>query len=380
MARPIKQNAEYFPHDRDMRDDPKVKALRAKYGLEGYAVWNMLLESLCDADGFEVEFGDDLSKEVLAGDIGIASELLEEMVGYMVKLKLLLLVDGKIFSESFKKRLAPLVEKRDRDRAYRDSKTGLSTTITPQKRVFDNDNPVFDIENTQSKVKESKVKESKVNITKVIVDARENDDLSNSSFSPSANTSTVPNELPSSDEKQLQGGREPVASKSAEEKVTEWCKGNLESLKMWMEQAMYDPKAHGKCADEVAKFCGHYSTTENEGKRRLFESDPVKFFRNGFKRWLIDAKVRASSKPAKPAFQAKQKPDAIPDDPRIAFRQRFGQIADQLTTWHVDRLKQAKNDAEFWNWAEGMYNKLKSEAPRTGAVQIGSIISKNAFA
>ena len=26
MARPIKNNADYFPHDADMRNDPRVKA------------------------------------------------------------------------------------------------------------------------------------------------------------------------------------------------------------------------------------------------------------------------------------------------------------------------------------------------------------------
>ena len=50
MARPIKNNMDYFPHDNKMRNDRKIKALRAKYGLEGYAVYNMLLETLCEAE------------------------------------------------------------------------------------------------------------------------------------------------------------------------------------------------------------------------------------------------------------------------------------------------------------------------------------------
>ena len=46
MARPKKNNADYFPHDADMRNDPKIRALRRKFGLKGYAIWNMFLESL----------------------------------------------------------------------------------------------------------------------------------------------------------------------------------------------------------------------------------------------------------------------------------------------------------------------------------------------
>jgi hypothetical protein len=34
MARPLKNNADYFPHDNDMRNDEKILALRRKFGLE----------------------------------------------------------------------------------------------------------------------------------------------------------------------------------------------------------------------------------------------------------------------------------------------------------------------------------------------------------
>lgn len=44
MARPIKNNADYFSHDIGMRNDMKIKALRRKYGLVGYASYVMLIE------------------------------------------------------------------------------------------------------------------------------------------------------------------------------------------------------------------------------------------------------------------------------------------------------------------------------------------------
>ena len=52
MARPKKNNAEYFTHDADMRNDVKIKALRRKFSHTGYAVWNYLLETLTDSDFF----------------------------------------------------------------------------------------------------------------------------------------------------------------------------------------------------------------------------------------------------------------------------------------------------------------------------------------
>ena len=46
MARPKKQYCDYFSHDRDMRNHRKIKALRTKFGVNGYAVWVMILEVL----------------------------------------------------------------------------------------------------------------------------------------------------------------------------------------------------------------------------------------------------------------------------------------------------------------------------------------------
>ncbi|MBL4705443.1 MAG: DUF4373 domain-containing protein [Flavobacteriales bacterium] len=45
MARPLKNNADYFSHDNNMRNDKKILAVRRKYGSDGYSVWCMILES-----------------------------------------------------------------------------------------------------------------------------------------------------------------------------------------------------------------------------------------------------------------------------------------------------------------------------------------------
>ena len=64
MARPRKNNAEYFSHDADMRNHRKVKAIRSKYGMQGYGVWCMTLETLTDCDNFEMTL-DQIELEVL---------------------------------------------------------------------------------------------------------------------------------------------------------------------------------------------------------------------------------------------------------------------------------------------------------------------------
>lgn len=146
MVRPKKNNADYFPHDSGMRNDRKIKALRSKYGHVGYSVYVMLIESLTDADFFELRF-DEINIEILAGDFDVESIELCNIVDYC---KLLGLVQGgcdagKVWSERHKKNFINLIRKRKRDRSG----------------VIVDENPVFDVENPQSRVKESKVKKSK---------------------------------------------------------------------------------------------------------------------------------------------------------------------------------------------------------------------------
>ncbi|GHV28882.1 hypothetical protein FACS1894176_11540 [Bacteroidia bacterium] len=50
MARPKKENADYFSHDKEMRNNPKLKYIRNIFNLEGYAVFCMLLEYLTNCE------------------------------------------------------------------------------------------------------------------------------------------------------------------------------------------------------------------------------------------------------------------------------------------------------------------------------------------
>lgn len=154
MARPKKKNADYFPHDSDMRNDPKVKALRRKFGFIGYSVWSMLLEVLTDSDYFEYKWND-LNIELLAGDFDLEPEVLKEIVDYCITIKLLSIESDILYTEKLKERFDTLLSRRSVDRKRKDEE--FSTRKTPNKEVFHSENP-------QSKVKESKVKESKVNI------------------------------------------------------------------------------------------------------------------------------------------------------------------------------------------------------------------------
>lgn len=150
MARPSKNNAEYFSHDADMRNNRKVKALRRKFSHKGYAVWCFILETLTDADYFEIKF-DEVTQDLLAADFDITNEELQSIVAYCVKIRLLQMKDDTLYCEALKQRFTGLVEKRryDYERYLRYKKKAKSVSDTESKvnEVKTNENEDFHREN-----------------------------------------------------------------------------------------------------------------------------------------------------------------------------------------------------------------------------------------
>jgi hypothetical protein len=157
MARPIKNYCDYFPHDRDMRNHRKIKAIRTKFGIEGYAIWSMLLEYLTGIDGNVFEYSEP-EFELIGGDFGVSVETIRLIIDYCIKLELLFLKDGFISSESLDERLKPVYIKRgvsksnSQKQQRKDGKFVNNNTVTIG---------VSATEIPQSKVNKSKVKESK---------------------------------------------------------------------------------------------------------------------------------------------------------------------------------------------------------------------------
>jgi hypothetical protein len=174
MARPIKNNAEYFSHDADMRNDVRIKALRRKYGHTGYSVWNMIIEYLTDSDYFQFECTE-MGIELISADFDVDVELLNEILEYLLKLNLLQKTDDKISCKTLVKRLEGVIEKRVTGR--KNYQKGEFLQQKPQ------NNDVSETETTQSKVKESKV--NKIN--------NNTDNFSN--FSKSGENFTPPSQI-----------------------------------------------------------------------------------------------------------------------------------------------------------------------------------------
>jgi hypothetical protein len=160
MGRPAKNNADFFSHDTGMRNHRKVKAIRNKFSIIGYAIWCMLLEHLTGSDGNEFEDSDS-ELELMAGDFGVSATEIRDVVNYCISLELLFRENGFIYSESLNERLAPVYEKRGKAKEF--SKKQLR--VNGKFCINNTDGTgVSATEKPQSKVKESKVKESKLYI------------------------------------------------------------------------------------------------------------------------------------------------------------------------------------------------------------------------
>jgi len=150
MARPKKLNLDYFSHDREMRNNRKIKALRSKFGLEGYAIFNMLIETLAEKDLLQINYNPK-ELELLAGDFNIPSEKLAEIIEYLIYLELLKLDKNHLFCPSLDKRSKVVFDKR----------MEFLEDLRQKNRVSAPETGVSVIKSTQSKVKYSKVNKIK---------------------------------------------------------------------------------------------------------------------------------------------------------------------------------------------------------------------------
>ena len=178
MARPIKNYCDYFPHDRDMRNHRKVKAIRTKYGVVGYAIWSMTLEYLTGIDGNVLEYSD-VEFELMAGDFGVSATEIRDVQDYCIKLEMLFLNNGFINSESLDERLVPVYEKRGRSKSNSRKQQRVNGKFVISNAVSDG---VSVAEKPQSKVNKSKVKETKPNIAEFLSFCKEDMVKNNMNF------------------------------------------------------------------------------------------------------------------------------------------------------------------------------------------------------
>lgn len=128
MGRPLKTNASWWKHPAGFRDDKRIKVLRAKHGVVGYAIFNLLIEVLISSDYFTVNTNDPTELLCMSSDFGVS---IDELTGVIRTAQSVHLLEydeeGALYSPLVNTAMEALVAKRSKDKAriaqYRSEKT-----------------------------------------------------------------------------------------------------------------------------------------------------------------------------------------------------------------------------------------------------------------
>lgn len=159
MARPLKKGIDYFSHDVNMNHDIKIKLLKAKYGLTGYAIYNLLLEDIYK-QGYYLEINEDYIL-IFCSENSIDTESFNNILEFMLS--------RSLFSEVIYSNHRVLTSKRIQEnyleatykRKYNNVILDIYSVNSELTTIKSELTKVNDGLNTQSKVKESKVNKSK---------------------------------------------------------------------------------------------------------------------------------------------------------------------------------------------------------------------------
>lgn len=110
-----KKESQWFSHDCDAADDPKLVALIAQYGMAGYGQWWRLVETLRKArsDGYKLKTNTKFAYAALAKTLMCSVDEVKDYIYNCIEEFELLKTDGEyIWSDSLIDRMAPMDEKK----------------------------------------------------------------------------------------------------------------------------------------------------------------------------------------------------------------------------------------------------------------------------
>ena len=159
-----RDTADYFSHDSDASSDEKIVYLESLFGHTGYAVYFKFLERMVRSKNFEIEWND-VKKTIYAKEFSISVTEIDRIITECCRkeIEAFNIVDGKMFSPGLKKRMQPLLEKREYNRIKYEKKKKDNYLKCKNNSISVTEINRNDAENNRNDtVKERKVKERKV--------------------------------------------------------------------------------------------------------------------------------------------------------------------------------------------------------------------------
>ena len=126
----------WFKHDSNASIDAKLKRLRHKYGMEGYGVYWYLLECVArTVEPHNLTFELEEDAELIAAEVNIHRERVEEMMRFMCDLQLFENVEGRITCLKMSSRSDEYTNKLIRQQNSVRTKSGATPEKVPPNRI-----------------------------------------------------------------------------------------------------------------------------------------------------------------------------------------------------------------------------------------------------
>ena len=153
-----RKNSQYFPHDCNAKDDPKIMLLMSQLGLEAYGIYWVLIEYLREQPGYRAPL---ILLDALSRRYGSSKEKFETVITKFD----LFTTDGQYFtSPSLIRRMEPLDFKREKMKSLADKRWNKDAYALPAHMPAQCKSNAEKRREEKRRVKESKVEKSKEEI------------------------------------------------------------------------------------------------------------------------------------------------------------------------------------------------------------------------
>jgi hypothetical protein len=117
----MKNNLPYFTHDNDAYDHAKHRALRARFGWEGYGRFWALNELIAQAEGCQLDIQRPINRAKVADEMGLSDSDFTDFVAFLADPEvcgLVNMLDGILTTDRTQEDFAKVDAKRQRDREH----------------------------------------------------------------------------------------------------------------------------------------------------------------------------------------------------------------------------------------------------------------------
>jgi len=166
MARPQKQGLDYFPHDTDAINDPKIQRLVSKFGIAGYGFYFALLEEIYAEMPAKFQWNADENSARVSRKLHVRITYSERILNHCLSIglfdKAAFDEDSSLTSTSIYARATSILDSRERKRKERLSQglsQGLSSISPPQSKL--NQSKTKDKENIREDIDDDKIESLK---------------------------------------------------------------------------------------------------------------------------------------------------------------------------------------------------------------------------